>query len=174
MADGIVHHISETGGIARFIPRQTLASEHRASGKVVWAVGREALPNYLLARDCPRVTYRCSPVTTQADKTYFFGPSTASRVIAIDQQWFQRATQSTIWIYDLSGATFECIDLDAGHYVSHVEIVPVAIRHIADPIAEMLQHDVELRFVRDLAGLQDEVAKSSLSFSSTRLRNLAT
>jgi hypothetical protein len=36
---------------------------------------------------------------------------------------------------------------------------------------EMLEHDVELRLVKDLIGLHEAVAKSALSFSGTLLGN---
>ena len=49
----MLFHISEESDIARFEPR---ASEY-ATGLVVWAIDETRLCNYLLPRECPRVTY---------------------------------------------------------------------------------------------------------------------
>jgi hypothetical protein len=76
-----------------------------------------------------------------------------------------------IYLYEMPPKTFECIDVHAGHYISRQSLAPGAIRKIANPLSEMLKHDVELRVEQDLLALHKVVAKSTLSFSSTRLRN---
>jgi hypothetical protein len=52
-------HVSEDGGIQRFEPR---VSAHGES--LVWAIDGGHLRNYLLPRDCPRVTYYAGRQTT--------------------------------------------------------------------------------------------------------------
>src|SRR5688572_23660030 len=59
----MLFHISQESSIDRFDPR---ASEY-ASGLVVWAIDADRLRNYLLPRECPRVTYYAGPETTPAD-----------------------------------------------------------------------------------------------------------
>jgi hypothetical protein len=78
-----------------------------------------------------------------------------------------------VFLYEMPPATFECIDAHAGHYISRQPILPLAVRRIGNPIAEMLKQDVELRVVQDLPALHEAVIKSTLSFSNTRLQNSA-
>ena len=60
-------HVSEQPDIARFEPR---ASEY-ATGLVVWAIEERRLCNYLVPRECPRVTYYAGADTTAADVERF-------------------------------------------------------------------------------------------------------
>jgi Family of unknown function (DUF6886) len=113
----------------------------------------------------------CDTHTSAADRQHFFGASEAKRIITIEARWLRRAMTTPIYLYEMPAKTFECIDVHAGHYISRQSVAPGAIRKIANPLAEMLQHDVELRVVQDLLALHKAVAKSTLSFSSTRLRN---
>jgi hypothetical protein len=165
-------HISEVAGITCFDPRPANESDLRVTGDVVWAIDQEHLPNYLVPRECPRVTYVCGEQTSATDRQHFFGASNARRIIAIEAPWLARAMTTPIHLYEMPPETFECIDADAGHYITRQSIVPRGVRKIEDPLSEMLAHDVELRVVKDLHALHEKVAKSTLSFSSTRLRNL--
>jgi hypothetical protein len=164
-------HISDEPGIARFDPRPANAFDSRVIGAAVWAIDEEHLPNYLVPRDCPRVTYVCDARTSTADRQHFVGASKAKRIVTIEARWLQRAMSTPIYLYEMPADSFECIDVHAGHYISRQSLAPLAIRKIGNPLAEMLQHDVELRVVQDLLALHEAVAKSTLSFSSTRLRN---
>lgn len=166
-------HVSEIPHIARFDPRPVKAFDSRVSGVAVWAIGEKHLPNYLVPRDCPRVTYVCDARTSAEDRRYFFGPSKAKRIIAIEPRWLQRAMAQAIYLYEMPPDTFECIDAHAGHFISRRSVKPIDVREISNPLAEMLNHDVELRVVRDLLALQEAVGKSTLSFSSTKLQNAA-
>lgn len=165
-------HVSEDANIARFEPRDAAATETRFSGPAVWAMDLEHLPNYMVPRACPRVTYVCAANTSNADRDRFFGPSCAGRIIAIQFDWLTRALDTPIYAYELPPETFHCIDTHAGHYISRATVVPLAVRRIEQPLVEMLAHDVELRVVRDLLALHEQVMVSTFSFSSTRLRNL--
>jgi hypothetical protein len=49
----VLFHVSEEAGLARFEPRPSPS----ADAPVVWAVDADRLRNYLLPRECPRVTY---------------------------------------------------------------------------------------------------------------------
>jgi len=70
--------------------------------------------------------------------------------------------------------SFELLDAHAGHFVSRRIVVPLGKVLLADPIGALSERDVELRVVKDIQGLHDEVVHSTLSFSSTRLRNART
>jgi len=78
----MLFHVSEEPGIERFEPR---ASES-ARDRVVWAIDALHLRNYLVPRECPRVTYYAGRATTTADAERFLGSSTA--VIAVERGWF--------------------------------------------------------------------------------------
>jgi hypothetical protein len=161
----MLFHVSEERGIERFEPR---ASEI-ARDSVVWAIDAPRLRNYLLPRDCPRVTYYAGRETTEADIERFLGPSTA--VIAIEQAWFERLRSCRLYCYHLSPETFESLDECAGYFVSRVPVVPVGVEVLDDPIAELRRREVELRMLPHLWTLHDAVVGSSLQFSMIRMRN---
>jgi hypothetical protein len=161
----MLFHISEELGIERFEPRPS----EFTSAQVVWAIDAERLRNYLLPRECPRVTFYAGGNTSETDVDRFLGSSPA--VIAIESGWQERLRSCRLHCYHLSPETFECIDECAGYFVSRVPVVPVQVEIIDDPIAELLRRGVELRFVPSLWALRDAVAVSSLQFSFIRMRN---
>ena len=77
-------HVSEDAGIERFDPR----APADGGEPVVWAIESARLCNYLLPRDCPRVTFDAGPETTAADVNRFLGAS--ATVVAIEQAWVKR------------------------------------------------------------------------------------
>ena len=161
----MLFHISEESGIERFEPR---ASEN-ASGLVVWAIDAVRLRNYLVPRDCPRVTYYAGLETTSTDVERFLGSSPA--VVAVEGGWLNRLRYCRLYCYHLPPETFECIDECAGYFVSRAPVVPAHVEVFDDPIAELLKRGVELRFVPNLWPLRDAVVASSLQFSLIRMRN---
>jgi hypothetical protein len=161
----MLFHVSEESGIGRFEPR---ASEY-AAGTVVWAIDAERLRNYLLPRECPRVTFYAGRETTVVDVGRFLGSSPA--VVAVESGWMERLRSCRLYCYHLPPATFECVDECAGYFVSRVPVVPVRVEVIADPVAELLRRGVELRFAQSLWPLRDAVVASSLQFSLIRMRN---
>ncbi len=161
----MLFHVSEESGIERFEPRPS--EDGRAA--VVWAIGAEHLHNYLLPRECPRVTYYAGSETTPADVERFLGSSPA--VIAVESGWLRRLRSCRLYCYHLPPGTFECIDECAGYYVSRVPIVPARVELFDDLIEELLRRRVELRFVPGLWALHDAVVESSLRFSMIRMRN---
>jgi hypothetical protein len=161
----VLFHVSEEPGIARFEPR---ASEY-AGEPVVWAVDAERLRNYLVPRECPRVTFYAGRETTAADVERFLGSSPA--VVAVEGGWVESVRSCRLYCYHLPPETFECIDECAGYFVSRVAVVPARVEVFDDPVAELLRRGVELRFLPSLWHLHDAVAASSLQFSLIRMRN---
>jgi hypothetical protein len=161
----MLFHVSETPGIERFDPRP---SEYTVD-PVVWAIDNDRLRNYLLPRDCPRVTFYAGPQTVADDRERFLGASHA--VVAIEQGWLERLRASKLFCYHLPPETFECIDTCAGYYVSRVPVVPTQVDVIDDAIGELRRRNVELRIESDLWPLRDAVAASTLLFSIIRMRN---
>jgi hypothetical protein len=161
----MLFHISEEPGIGRFEPR---ASQY-ASGPVVWAIDADHLRNYLVPRECPRVTYYAGRETAPADVDRFLGSSPA--VVAVEAVWLERLRTCRLYCYHLPPETFECLDECAGYFVSRVPVAPAHVEVFDDPIAELLNRGVELRFMPSLWHLRDAVVASSLQFSLIRMRN---
>jgi hypothetical protein len=161
----MLFHISEEPGIERFEPR---TSEYTGE-PVVWAIEADRLCNYLVPRECPRVTYYAGRETNAADVERFLvsGPA----VVAVESGWLERLRSCRLYSYNLPPETFECLDECAGYFVSRVPVVPVRVEVFDDPIAELLKRGVELRFLPSLWPLRDAVVASSLQYSLIRMRN---
>ena len=161
----MLFHVSEESGIERFEPRPS----PYAGEPVVWAIDADRLRNYLLPRDCPRVTYYAGPETAAADVERFLGSSPA--VVAVESGWWERLRSSRLYCYHLPPETFACIDECAGYFVSREPVVPARVQVVDDLLAALLGRGVELRFVPDLWLLRDAVVSSTLQFSLIRMSN---
>jgi hypothetical protein len=165
MGDKVLFHVSEQADIELFEPRWS----ESAAKKVVWAIDADHLRNYLVPRDCPRVTFYAGPQTVSADVQQFLGKSQS--VIAIESGWFEHLRSCRLFCYHLPDDTFECIDECAGYFVSNVPVAPAHVEILDDPIRELLKRGVELRIVPSLWSLRDAVVASTLQFSLIRMRN---
>ena len=161
----MLFHISEESDIARFEPRP---SEY-AADLVVWAIEGRRLYNYLVPRECPRVTYYAGPEAAAADVERFLGSS--SVVVAIESGWLDRVRSTRLYCYHMPPQTFECLDACAGYFVSLAPVVPSGIEIFDDPVAELVGRGVELRIIPNLWSLRDAIFASSLQYSLIRMRN---
>jgi len=161
---GALFHVSEVPAIERFEPRLSVETGE----PVVWAVDEERLRNYLVPRECPRVSFYAGHETTQADGQRFLGTSRA--VVAIEDGWLECVRTCRLYCYHLPRETFECVDECAGYFVSRVAVMPTGVDVIDDPIAEVRRR-AELRVEPNLWPLRDAVLASSLRFSFIRMRN---
>jgi hypothetical protein len=161
----MLFHVSEEVGIERFEPRPSQYTDE----PVVWAIDAGHLPNYLVPRDCPRVTYYAGPATTASDVERFLGASPA--VVAVESGWWERLRSCRLYCYHLPSKTFTCIDECAGYFVSRDPVVPARVEVFNDLVAELLRRRVELRFVPDLWPLRDAVVNSTLEYSLIRMRS---
>lgn len=161
----MLFHLSEQAGIERFEPRWS----ETTGQELVWAIDGDRLRNYLLPRECPRVTYYAGPQTVSADFEQFLGNSKV--VVAIESGWFESVRSCRLFCYHLPPDSFECIDECAGYFVSSLPVVPAGVEVFDDLILELLKRDVELRLVPNLWPLHDAVAASTLQFSMIRMRN---
>jgi hypothetical protein len=164
-------HISEQPGISIFTPRPSPSHFVNITGDVVFAISEELLHNYLLPRDCPRVTFYAGPNTGDNDKQRFISSSIASHVIIVENGWYERIKQTTLYCYELAPYDFMLIDECAGYYVSYKPAVPIAVTIIDDIMPALLNRQIELRFTPSLVGIADAVKESSLQFSLIRMRN---
>jgi hypothetical protein len=164
----MLFHVSEEAGIARFEPRPSQFTDE----PVIWSITEDRLCNYLVPRDCPRVTFYAGPDTASADAERFLRSSRA--VVAVEEGWRERLRSCRLHCYEMPAATFECIDECAGYFVSHVPVVPVRVQAINDPLAELAKRGAEVRFLPDLSPLRDAVVASTLQYSLIRMRNART
>jgi hypothetical protein len=161
----VLFHVSEEPGIVEFSPRPSKFTQD----PVVWAVNEEKIRNYLLPRDCPRVTYFADANTVPEDSARFLGTSAA--VVAIEASWWNRIRAFTLFSYHMPAESFTCIDDCAGYFVSRDFVRPLQVEIIEDPIATLLARGVELRILPTLGPLRDSVVASTLQFSIIRMRN---
>lgn len=164
-------HVSDRGGIARFEPRPPPSRDAGVADDVVWAISETLLHNYLLPRDCPRVTFYAGPATSLADAERFFVGTTATYVVAIESTWFERVQSARLWLYEMPPEKFTCCDAGAGYFISRESVIPAAVMEISDILAALTARDVELRVMPSLWRLRDAVYASTLAFSLIRMRN---
>jgi hypothetical protein len=161
----MLFHLSEEAGIERFEPRESIYTPY----PVVWAITADRLCNYLLPRDCPRVTYYAGPKTTEKDVKQFLGRKRA--VVAVENSWLDQIKSGRLFCYHLLPDTFECLDECAGYFVSRKAVVPQRVEVFNDLIGEISKRGVELRFMPSLWTLRDAVVVSTLQFSIIRIHN---
>jgi hypothetical protein len=138
---------------------------------MVWAVGERLLHNYLLPRDCPRVTFYAGPGTTPEDSERFMLGTSARHVVAIESAWLDRVRRARLYLYELPRESFVSIDDGAGYYVSRESLEPLSVTVVDDLLAALLARDVELRVTGSLWKLRDAVVGSTMQFSIIRWRN---
>ncbi len=161
----MLYHFSEQSGIARFEPRKIEGMPQ----PTVWAIDAVRQCNYLLPRDCPRVTYYPGPSTSTEDQNRFLGQSLA--VVAIEQAWIERIHKARLYRYRLPTESFQCVDAIAGYYVSERPVTPIEMEQFDDLPRAIALARADLRIFSTLWPLHDEVAASTLAFSMIRMRN---
>jgi hypothetical protein len=160
----MLFHVSEERGIELFEPRESGDGD-----SLVWAIDADRLRNYLVPRECPRVTFYAGPATTRADIRRFLGLSKA--VIAIEEAWIDRVRSCRLYCYHMPRQTFECVDECAGYFVSRLPVAPTSVEVIDDVLTELSRREVELQIAPNLWPLRDAVVSSSVRFSIIRMRN---
>jgi len=163
----LLFHVSEQKGLERFEPRPIDGS----SEPCVWAVDDDRLRNYLVPRDCPRVTYYADANTSRADADHFLGRTRA--VMAFEHGWLDRVRFVHLFCYEFPTAGFELVDALAGYYVSRTAVQPLSVRVIDDCLGELARRGVDVRILPNLWPLHDAVTRSTLAYSMIRMRNAA-
>ena len=164
-------HISDQPEIKLFEPRPSPHHSASVQGLMVWAVDQYHIQNYLLPRDCPRVTFFAGQASSPADVAALIGPSGARHVIAIEACWLPRIQSQRLVRYEFDPSSFEMHDETAGYWISRASVVPIAETRIADILSELFRQDIELRIIHSLWKLREAVIHSSLEFSIIRMRN---
>lgn len=164
-------HISDQPDITRFDPRPAPGPNPTQTGAMVWAIDMQHLHNYLLPRDCPRITFYALPDSDPEDVARLMSYSSAGYIVAIESRWLPELRSRRLYCYELPGASFALIDAGAGYYISREPVLPRAVTAIDDLLGELLRHDVELRIMPSLWPLYDAVVAATLQFSIIRMRN---
>ncbi|GLQ53430.1 DUF6886 family protein [Devosia nitrariae] len=158
-------HVSEEGDIDRFVPRPSDYTDH----PVVWAIHKNRLCNYLLPRECPRVTFYAHESTAPTDIERFLGDDRI--VVAVEQGWLDRIKATSLFVYTMPEAPFVLKDANAGYWVSSEPVTPLARDQLSDPHEAMAARGATLRILPSLWPLHDAIAASSLKFSMIRMRS---
>jgi hypothetical protein len=162
-----LYHISETPGIKKFTPKRSL----RKPKNLVWAISEDKLHNYLLPRNCPRVTFFPKQDSNPADINRLLGRSNVKAVIAIEKKWVSIIKKTTLYKYEFNSKDFVLEDECAGYYVSETTQKPISVTTINNILDELLKYNIELRILPSLWKIREGVIKSSLDFSIIRMRN---
>ncbi|HEY4201400.1 MAG TPA: hypothetical protein VGM83_12655 [Devosiaceae bacterium] len=162
-----LYHVGETPGIARFEPRPSAYTPM----PVVWAIAPGKLRNYLLPRDCPRVTFFAAPDSHPDDVARFMPEGRP--VVAIEAGWLDRVETAQLYIYRFSTDGFVSHDHNAGYFVSAAAVTPLGMAVQRDLPGALAAAGAELRVLPGLWALHDAVKASSLGFSMLRMRNAA-
>ena len=83
-------HISEDSWIEIFKPRPSPSHYDSIKADVVFAVSEKLVHNYLLPRDCARVTYYAGINTSNEELNLFFGETKAEFIIVVELGWLER------------------------------------------------------------------------------------
>jgi hypothetical protein len=164
-------HVSDRDGIACFEPRPPPSLDAGVSDEVVWAIEARLLANYLLPRDCPRVTFHATATTTPADVARFFAAGQPRHVVAIEEAWAERVCAAELRLYEFPPEKFTLADANAAYWVSREPVVPTLETGVADLPAAIGANGAEFRTVPSLWPLRDAVFASTLGFSFIRMRH---
>ena len=166
-----LYHASSEPDIRVFKPRNCRNPVTDKNENLVWAIDEEHVHNYLLPRDCPRVTFSANSNTSARDIERLMCGTTAKHVIAVETSWLKRIRDEAIYLYVFDPEGFTMVDDAAGYYVSKRAVTPKSVRKVSDILSELLERDVELRVMRSLWELREEVIHSTMQYSIIRMKN---
>ncbi len=164
-----LYHFSEEPGIERFDPR-TMPSRPEITVPLVWAIDEPHQFMYLFPRDCPRVLLWPLPTTLEAERERWFGYSEARALAHIEYAWLERLRSVRLYRYALPAEAFETLD-DAGMWVARTSVVPARVDVIDDAVEALREQGVELRVLDRLTPLQGLWERTTLHWSSIRMRH---
>jgi hypothetical protein len=167
-----LYHVSEDPLIQIFIPRESPTNFDSINTKGVFAISERLLHNYLLPRECPRVTYYACDKSSKQDIEKLLGATCAKFVMAVEKKWLPIIQKTTLYMYELAAENFCLLVECAGYYTSAQSKKPVSVLPVHNIVEELMKRDIKLRFTPSLFPLADMVKKSTLHFSLIRMRNL--
>jgi hypothetical protein len=166
----MLYHISEDPNIKEFFPQIYKAYEELPP--VVWAMDEEHIINYLFPRDCPRIIYRYSREVIEEDKMKFFSNTVSDVIITIENRWYNKLKNATLYKYIFDPKGFRLNDSIAGYYISEEKIIPKSIEKMENLLEKLMEYNIELRFTPNLYLLRDSLIKSTINnYSIIRFKN---
>ncbi len=163
-------HISQNPDIQFFQPR--IYSQHSNLEKaVVFGVSIEYLYNYLLPRDCPRISFYALDSSNQADIEKYLMEENSKKVLVIEKKWLPIISNTVLHCYALPIEPFTLWNKEAGYYISQETITPITCISITSILEVLLSYPIELRLVDSLQPLANLLPTTSLHYSMIRLRN---
>ena len=162
-------HFSEDPSITYFEPHVPKTNSNQQP--FVWAIDEWHAPHYYFPRECPCGAFWPSSETTRDDLNRFFGHTPVNRIIAIETSWLKRIRVTELYSYTLPAETFECLDANAGYYVSREAVTPFSVEPVGDLLDRLVETNIELRITPSLWKLYDDIISSSVSFSIIRMSN---
>ena len=169
MSETHLFHISEEPRITQFDPRPSRSSHHQIREHVVWAVAEAKLYNYLVPRNCPRISFFARDSTREEDVERFLDGERAKKVLAVESCWLDRIVTTALVRYEFAPDHFYLFDEPAGYYLSQHTEIPISVQTISDPLRQLLSEGVEVRLTPSLWELRERILKSSLGFSFVRM-----
>ncbi len=166
-----LYHVSEDVGIEHFEPRAHKTWPDLEPG--VWVIGGSHIRNYLLPRDCPRVTFCAHEDSSNEDVIAHLGGDRTKSVVAVEEAWLPRIREASLCLYEFEPDGFEVFDSGAGYYRSQRAVTPVAVHSMDDLANEIEVRGSEFRALPSLWPLFDLIVPSTLQFSMIRMRNAA-
>ncbi len=107
MTSSRLFHVSERPDITLFEPRQTYEGHPLGPEQpVVWAIAERLLHNYLLPRDCPRVTFYPRPNSDPADVARLMGQTSARHIVAVEWDQLPAIRAAVLYLYEIPPTTF--------------------------------------------------------------------
>ena len=155
-------HFSENPALEAFEPVDGL----------VWAIDEHMAVNYLLPRDCPRVTFGLGESTDQHDRSAFEAMARGfRRVVAIEHAWMETVLSTKLTRYEFDPGEFSLSDANAGYWTSPATQVPVGSQVIGNLEAAIRAEGGLLIAAESLWPLVDQVSASTLRYSIIRQGN---
>lgn len=166
-----LYHFSEDDSITIFHPR--VKANRQNMPPVVWAVDEAHQFTYYFPRDCPRIVYTRTDVLTEKDKQTFFGITQADIVVTLENHWYERMQNTTIYRYILPSEPFQLFDEVAGYYISTQPVQPVAVEPVNQLLEKLTSLPIDVRFTPSLRPLREAILQSSLTdFGIYRFENV--
>lgn len=166
-----LYHFSENPEIRQFSPRPSPSETAAEMPPMVWAIHESRVYNYLLPRDCPRISFYSSSSSTPEEIERLMGfDGGCKAVIAFEAAWVERIRKAELYRYTMPSETFTPYLNGAGYWLSHEMIIPIRCEKISDLLGELIAQNVEVRIVASLWPLHDAIKTSSMGFSCIRMK----
>lgn len=159
-------HVSEEDNIDVFIPRVLdRRKDIEQDSGLVWAVTMERLYNYLLPRECPRIS------TFKTGEGDFNSLEYSNILLAVEKDWIDRINSCKLFIYEFDTNNFSLQDECAGYYVSKSIERPINKFYITNCFEELDHIKVDVMILEDLWDLRDQILAETSNFSFCCMKN---